>query len=104
MVSSTPLDASQVAAGDLVAAMPPLGLTDNSVAVDRVVPNPIDHLDSIEDKSPPLDDGVKDIDISFDEKDPHSYANDSSEDVKMVNGQPVIETVSETSLSMLNVR
>ncbi|KAG9100791.1 hypothetical protein FRC06_003729 [Ceratobasidium sp. 370] len=94
MASSTSLDASQVAAGNPVSAMSPPGssLVANSVVVDRVAPNPIDHPDAIEEKSSPLDDTVKDFDISLDEKDPHSYVDGSLGDVKMVNGQPVIET------------
>ncbi|KAG9126508.1 hypothetical protein FRC07_003176 [Ceratobasidium sp. 392] len=94
MVFSTSVDASQAAVGELVAAMPPLGSSPvaNSVTVDRTAPNSKDHLDPIEEKSLPLDDIVKDISGSLDEKDPHSYADEYSRDVKIVNGQPVIET------------
>ncbi|KAG8768545.1 hypothetical protein FRC12_005500, partial [Ceratobasidium sp. 428] len=94
MVFSTSADASQVAPGELVAAMPPLGssLIANAVSVDRAAPTPNDHLDVIEEKSLPLDDTVKDIDASLDEKNPHSYADDYSGDVMIVNGEPVIET------------
>lgn len=95
MVLATSLDASQVAAGELVAAMPPLGssLAANSVTVDRIAPQPA-RLDSVDEKSFPLDDTAKDADLASNEKDPHSYADDHLDNVRLVNGQPVIETVS----------
>ncbi|KAG9077453.1 hypothetical protein FS749_010651, partial [Ceratobasidium sp. UAMH 11750] len=99
-------EVSQVPPGDLVAAMPPLGssLVANSVAVDRVAPNPIGHLGPIEEKSLPLDDTVKEADASIDEKNPHAYADEYSEDVKLVNGQPVIETGVHVSNFAIEVR
>ncbi|KAG9083168.1 hypothetical protein FS749_006245, partial [Ceratobasidium sp. UAMH 11750] len=106
MVFLTSSEASQVPPGDLVAAMPPLGssLAANSIAIDRVAPNLVGHLNPIEEKSLPLDDTVKDADVSIDEKNPHAYADDYSEDVKLVNGQPVIETGMHVSNFAIEVR
>ena len=96
MVLATSLDSSQTAAGDLVAAMPPLGssLAANSVIVDRVAPHPT-RLDSVDEKPLPSDD-LKDTGSPLDEKDPRSYADEQSDNVKFVNGQPIIETVCNT--------
>jgi hypothetical protein len=103
-IFSVSLDSSQVAPGDLIAAMPPLGssLATNSVTVDRSAPHTTDRLDGIEEKPSPLDDTPGDIGASFDEKNPHSYADDYPGDVQFVNGQPIIETVNKTPHTSLN--
>lgn len=93
MVLPGAIDSSQIAAGELVAAMPPF----NSIPVTAGnIPPQTEEPDFANEKSPPPGHASKDIlDISSDEKGSRSDIDDYSEDVKLVNGQPVIETVSD---------
>ncbi|KAG8716813.1 hypothetical protein FRC08_008754 [Ceratobasidium sp. 394] len=106
MVFLTSPDVFQAVASNLNSTVLPLGpgLAAESVCVDRTAPDPIGHPDNIEEKSPPLDDIMKDANVSFDEKDPQVYADDSLGDVKMVNGQPIIETGVHVSNFAIDVR
>ncbi|QRV86418.1 OPT oligopeptide transporter protein [Ceratobasidium sp. AG-Ba] len=98
MISSS-VDASQAVPSELVSAMGPLGSNPatNAVIVDKTNPALTEHVGTVQEKSMAIDDSTKYVDASVDEKDPHAYADDYSDDIKYVNGEPVIETGAHVS-------